>query len=400
MTVGMELQRKPGISANVKLVRLGDHVDILSGFAFDSSRFAAEGEMPLVRIRDVVRGRTGTHYSGPFDERFIVRKGDLLVGMDGDFNRETWSSEPALLNQRVCRISPLETHLDSRYLYHFLPQALMEIWHATPYATVKHLSVKAIREIALPLPPLDEQRRIAAILDMADQLRTKRRQALAALDTLAQSIFDSMFGDPVRNEQGWNWHPVSDFISDATGGKNIVGSADAEGGYRVLKISAVTSLRFNPAETKPLPAGYVPPDQHLLRKGDLLFSRANTTELVGATVLVREAPERVSLPDKIWRLEPDPGTPTDPRFVEALFQHKTFRAKVSALASGSSGSMKNISKPKLFSIHTGVPPFELQLAFGDRIEATARLQDSGRSQLAELDVLFASLQAHAFRGEL
>ncbi|MFS0834288.1 restriction endonuclease subunit S domain-containing protein [Arthrobacter phoenicis] len=149
-----------------------------------------------------------------------------------------------------------------------------------------------------------------------------------------------------------------------------------------------------------MPAGYVPPDQHLLRKGDLLFSRANTTELVGATALVREAPERVSLPDKIWRLEPDRKMPTDPRFVEALFQHKTFRAKISALASGSSGSMKNISKPKLFSIHTGMPPFELQLAFGNRVETTTRLQNSGRRQLAELDTLFASLQDRAFRGEL
>ena len=200
MTVGMELQPRPDARANMKLGRLGDHVEILSGFAFDSSRFANDGEMPLIRIRDVVRGRTETYYSGQFDERFVVREGDLLVGMDGDFNRETWSSEPALLNQRVCRISPRDTHLDRRYLYHFLPQALMEIWHATPFATVKHLSVKAIREIALPLPPLDEQRRIAAILDKADELRTKRRQALAQLALLPQSIFMDMFGDPITND--------------------------------------------------------------------------------------------------------------------------------------------------------------------------------------------------------
>ncbi|MFS0832119.1 restriction endonuclease subunit S [Arthrobacter sp. 1P04PC] len=310
------------------------------------------------------------------------------------------NTTPMATNQGFKSFVPDPERLDSRYLYRWLEANRARLQNMGVGATFKEVSKAIVSRLLIPLPSLDEQRRIAAILDKADELRTKRRKALADLDTLTQSIFDSMFGDPVQNEQGWDWHPVSDFISDATGGKNIVGSADEEGGYRVLKISAVTSLRFNPAETKPLPAGYVPPDQHLLRKGDLLFSRANTTELVGATALVREAPERVSLPDKIWRLEPDRKMPTDPRFVEALFQHKTFRAKISALASGSSGSMKNISKPKLFSIHTGMPPFELQLAFGNRVETTTRLQNSGRRQLAELDTLFASLQDRAFRGEL
>ncbi len=109
----------------------------------------------------------------------------------------------ALLNQRVCKIDEISGDIDRGYLGRFLPVALKEIEDATPFVTVKHLSVKALNEIQIPLPPLAEQKRIAAILDAADNLRAKRRESLAELDTLLQSTFLDLFGDPVTNPMGW-----------------------------------------------------------------------------------------------------------------------------------------------------------------------------------------------------
>ncbi len=168
--------------------------------------------MPVIRIRDVTRG-----YSKPTTLATTIRvtssRGDLLVGMDGEFNREKWRSGPALLNQRVCKITPTSNDLALGYLYHFLPLALKRLEDDTPFVTVKHLSVKKIQEIEIPLPPLSEQKRIAEILDRAEALRSQRRAALALLDELTQSIFLDMFGNPVTNPKGWDMRTLGDALT-------------------------------------------------------------------------------------------------------------------------------------------------------------------------------------------
>ncbi|OMG63978.1 hypothetical protein AUR59_014940 [Stutzerimonas balearica] len=192
------------------LAKLDNHVDILSGFAFKSENFNDRGEgLPLVRIRDVVPGVSDTYYSGEYSSEFLLSDGDLLIGMDGDFNRARWNGGQALLNQRVCKVTAKGESLDQGYLYHFLPKALDKIHAETPAVTVKHLSVKGIRAIEIPLPPLPEQKRIAAILDKADAIRRKRQQAIQLADDFLRAVFLDMFGDPVTNPKGWELLPFS-----------------------------------------------------------------------------------------------------------------------------------------------------------------------------------------------
>ncbi|MGL5936794.1 MAG: restriction endonuclease subunit S, partial [Cetobacterium sp.] len=185
------------------MVKLENLVSITSGFAFKSNLFSESEGVPLIRIRDVVRGVTETFYTGEYSKEFIINNGDILIGMDGDFNRARWKGGRALLNQRVCKIKADESNLCDNYLYHFLPKALDSINEKTHAVTVKHLSVKGIRDIKIPLPPITEQKRIAAILDKADAIRQKRQQAIALADDFLRSVFLDMFGDPVTNPKGW-----------------------------------------------------------------------------------------------------------------------------------------------------------------------------------------------------
>lgn len=166
--------------------------------------------MPLIRIRDVGKDSSETFYSGDFDEKFIVKSGDILIGMDGDFRLAVWQGESALLNQRVCKIESKGEVIDRGYLIHMLPRELQRIEDSTSYATVKHLSVKKIKAIEMPLPPLEEQKRIAGILDEADRVRKKTQALIDKYDELAQSLFLDMFGDPVTNPKGWNVEMVED----------------------------------------------------------------------------------------------------------------------------------------------------------------------------------------------
>jgi len=146
-------------------VKLNDVVDVLNGFAFSSKGFNTGTGLPLIRIRDIVSGITETTYDGDYNEEYLVDNGDLLVGMDGDFNSAFWRSGKALLNQRVCKLVANEAFYSQRFLAYLLPGYLSAIHEHTSSVTVKHLSSKTIQSIPLPLPPQNEQTRITAKLD-------------------------------------------------------------------------------------------------------------------------------------------------------------------------------------------------------------------------------------------
>ena len=146
-------------------VRLAEVASILNGFPFESALFSTDNGVPLIRIRDVSQGQTRTFYRGAFEEKFLVQRGELLIGMDGDFNVARWRSEPALLNQRVCKITPDERWYHPSLLEFALPGYLSAINSATSSITVKHLSSRSIEDIELPLPPRDEQTRIVEKLE-------------------------------------------------------------------------------------------------------------------------------------------------------------------------------------------------------------------------------------------
>lgn len=146
-------------------VRLKEIATILNGYPFESGRFKKSGGTPLIRIRDILPGKTETFYEGEFDSAFLVKRGEILVGMDGDFHCEPWTGEQALLNQRVCKITPDESRYAKQFLRYVLPGYLRAINEQTPSVTVKHLSSRTIADIPLPLPPLPEQRRIVAEIE-------------------------------------------------------------------------------------------------------------------------------------------------------------------------------------------------------------------------------------------
>lgn len=288
-------------------------------------------------------------------------------------------------------------HLDSRYLFHWVrsPSFIGDMVRKATGASYPAVSDRIVKESLIPLPPLPEQRRVAAILDRADALRAKRRQVLAHLDALTQSIFHDMFGDPDRAADDIPFGAVASL----TGGRNLVaGDPTSAADYRVLKISAVTSGQFKPWESKPLPQGYVPPTNHLVRAGDLLMSRANTAELVGAVALVDSAPANLALPDKIWRFEW--RIEAEPIFWHALLSTGAIRRRISGLASGTGGSMKNVAKAKLEAMPVPRIGIHRQREFANRSHQLVVARRSATAALAADDELFASLQARAFDGRL
>jgi len=177
---------------------LGDLMTVQNGYAFDSQFFSSDGKIGLIRIRDLKSGTdTETRYTGQYDDDYVVSPGDYLIGMDGEFRCYEWQGEPALLNQRVCRLCGFDKSLESRFLFYGINKFLKDIEDVTGYTTVKHLSSKSILAIEMPVPPLEEQKRIVTLLD---SMKAKTSEMVAAYDAkltaaknLRQSILESAF---------------------------------------------------------------------------------------------------------------------------------------------------------------------------------------------------------------
>lgn len=280
--------------------------------------------------------------------------------------------------------------LNPDYLRQFLRLSSPALKRKSRGATILGVTREDVLSLRIPLPPLPEQRRIAAILDEADALRSQASAAKASAADLMRAKGNAPVGQSI---------PLGHCVTISSG-KSVVGSEDSDSSARVLKISAVTSGVFLEAESKPLPSGYEPPPAHLVHAGDLLVSRANTAELVGASAFVYDEPSRpVALPDKLWRLTVDRAL-ADPAFLHSEISSATFRAKVSRRATGSGGSMKNIGQSQFLSIPVCLPPLEWQRQFATRASKIRTVQTRLAARAQELDALFASLQNRAFRGEL
>lgn len=130
---------------------------IINGYPFESKNFSKEEGTPLIRIRDIKDSSTDTKYKGDYPKEYLVYEGDILIGMDGDFDLGIWKGEPALLNQRVCKIVVDETKFRKKLFCYLMPGYLNAIHKATSAVTVKHLSSRDVAKTPLPYPSLEEQ---------------------------------------------------------------------------------------------------------------------------------------------------------------------------------------------------------------------------------------------------
>ncbi|HDR8943160.1 TPA: restriction endonuclease subunit S [Burkholderia vietnamiensis] len=251
----------------------------------------------------------------------------------------------------------------------------------------------AYRE-TIVVPDPDEQEIVVDLLSRADGILQLRQEAMAKADELLYATFIDMFGDPATNPKGWDIRKVSDFVDRFEGGKNLQAGSGTGSPFRILKVSAVTSGSYLESESKPIPDGYEPPEGHIVRVGDMLFSRANTEQLVGATAIVEQTNGTTLLPDKLWRIVW--SEPVEGAYMYALFQSPFVRRELSAISSGTSASMRNISQGRLFELELPVAPHEEQIAFAERVAPIRAIQAQQAAALVKAEEALQSLTASLF----
>ena len=378
-------------------MKIGELVKILSGFAFDSSLFNEVGNgMPIIRIRDVGKNSVSTYYSGQFSNEYIIKRGDFLIGMDGDFRLSKWYCEDALLNQRVCKIQVISSDLFPQYLYYFLPKELKKIEDTTSFATVKHLSVKKIQEIQIPLPPLEQQKKIAAILDAADAYRQKTKALIAKYDELTQSLFLDMFGDTMTNAKNWPiklLEELCDEIIDCPHSTPKYVEYKTE--FPCIRTTELEKGTINWSKMKYLDyEGYIERTKRLVPKeGDVIYGREGT---FGEAAIVPSG-YKMSLGQRVMLFRPNTALMSS-KFLHAVIRSNGVYQQALRVTSGSTVGHINVKDIKKFKLI--VAPLHLQNQFAERVQAIEQQKAQAQAGLEKAEELFNSLLQRAFKGEL
>src|SRR5258706_5521339 len=302
-------------------------------------------------------------------------------------------------NQGFANFICNDRFLFNQYLAYWLPFVRSQLLRMASRTTFQEISKSNLAKLQIPLPPLSEQRRIADIMRQADALRRLRRDADARARDLLPALFQEMFS---QSRKDWREKRLGDLLS-LEAGRSVAAEAQSarEGEWGILKISAVTSGIFRPDENKKLPDDMQPLAQFEVGDDELLISRANTEELIGASAIARNPPGQLLLPDKLWRVILPQEPETNIYFLYAILNTRNLRRTISIRSTGTSASMKNISQERFLDIKIQLPPKELQ----DDFERRARViwdividQQVVASQ--DIENLFQSLLTRAFNGEL
>ena len=365
--------------------KLTDLCAIQYGFAFDSSYFNDSGDgLPLIRIRDVVRGFSETYYSGVYPPEYIVKEGDYLIGMDGEFNIAQWKGDEALLNQRVCKISTKSDSYSERFAYYFLSRVLKEIEDETPFVTVKHLSAKRLNQILTPVPTIEEQEEICSLLDKLSLVIEKKKQQVKELDNLAQAIFYDMFGDPVENEKGWEVKKLGE-VGELQRGSGLSKKDLIDNGFPCILYGQIHT-RFGAFTTKHIAC--IP--QELVKTAKI----AHTGDVIMA---ITSEDVEGSCKSVAWMGDYDIAIGSDAAiyrhsmngiYVSYYTQTKAFYYEKAKYANGF--KVTHISTKEIASIYIPVPPLSLQQSFAQKVEAIERQKELINQSISEVQTLFDS----------
>lgn len=340
---------------------LTDVCSIQYGYPFDSALFNSNDGTPLVRIRDVVPGFSNTYTTEKCDECYYVENDDMLIGMDGEFNIAYWKGGHAYLNQRVCKIIPKEG-VHKRYLFYQLMPILKRIENRTAFVTVKHLSAKELNKIEFSLPDFQTQRQIADTLDKVSEGIEVCRRMLGELDLMVKAKFVEMFGTLPANELGWSTGTIRDCVTEVRYGSSRKAAEGDKGQYPYLRMNNITydgELDLTDIKSIDIPDDEL--DKCSVRRGDVLFNRTNSRELVGKTC-VYNRDELMVLAGFVVRVRANERML--PEFLSA-FMNSTFTKRLLLSMCKTAIGQANINAQEFQNIEIYIPPITLQREFVD-----------------------------------
>lgn len=389
--------------------RLGDVAEVLQGYGFpENLQGKTEGEYPFYKVSDISNAlqkggcfiRESVHYINgdtlqalkakliPVDSTIFAKIGEAIR-----LNRRAITTVPCLIDNNVAGLKRIEGKAVDRFVHYAFSMIRLADYSG---GAVPSVNKSTIEDIPIVCPEIPEQQKIGDCLSSLDELIVANSQRLDTLKSHKKGLMQQLFpqeGETVprirfpefQNAEEWAVKPLSDLLYSLDAGVSVnSGDRPAMGNeFGVLKTSAVTNGIFEPQENKvvfdALEIGRV---KEPVQADTIIISRMNTPALVGANAYVETSLKNIFLPDRLWAAKSKPGTSM--RFVALILGSDKCRAALSKLAKGSSGSMKNITKPDVlaFSVMAPSPAEQQHIA-----NCLATLDDLIFAQTQKLDAL-------------
>ena len=392
-------------------VLLEEIAEIKSGVGFPISMQGCEsGDFPFAKVGDISnRARSGEQFISDApnwvkNEDLSTLKftpfptGTIVFAKIGEAIRQNFravSTRPMLFDNNVMGVIPQEERVDTTYLYFYL--RTLDFYHLAGKTTVPAIRKSTIEKLKIPLPPLEEQRRIAAILDKADGVRRKRKEAIRLTEELLKSTFLEMFGDPVTNPKGWEIVKLGSLVVGQLNNGIFKKNHEYGGDTPVVWVKELFSgYTIDCSESRTL----TPTDEEVkkfgLTKGDILFCRSSLNrEGIGFNNVFDGMDFSALFECHIIRVS------LNQRKVNSIFLNYLLRfpgLRKQIIAKANTVTMSTIGQSEIKKIEFYLPPKELQ----DKFEIFLRKIATNRTKLEnkESENLFNSLLQRAFRGEL
>ncbi|WP_429164714.1 restriction endonuclease subunit S [Aeromonas rivipollensis] len=372
----------------------------------DEKSFWDSPDIPWITPKDISNLKNKVIHDAPeyisqlgFDKSatFMLPEGSVLLTSRAPIGNLAVTGKPMCTNQGFKSLVP-NPDVDCTYLYYCMLANIEKLQALGNGATFKEVSKKVVEDFEIPLPPLDEQKRIAAILDKADAIRQKRQQAIALADDFLRSVFLDMFGDPITNPKKWDMQPIGKLLQIKHGfafksefftskGEYILmtpGNFFERGGYR------------NRQEKQNYYNGNIP-DGYILNAGNLLVAMTEqATGLLGSCLVVPDAGkflhnQRLGL----LKFNQDALTP---EYLYYLFNNESVRQAIQVSATGT--KVRHTSPNKIEEIMSIVPDIKTQVRFSEIVQFIAKIKNNLEPSESESKILFNSLSQKAFSGQL
>ncbi len=302
---------------------------------------------------------------------------------------------PATTNQAVCHLIPDVNKADTQYLFYALRAKLPEFITQRVGGAQPNISQEIVKDTKIFLPPLVEQKRIAAILCKADAIRRKRAEAIRLADEFLKALFLDMFGDPPTNPKGWPQCTIRDMLSEVRYGCNK--KAGTTGNYPMLRMGNITyEGNWDFSSLKHIHLSKDEETKYLVFKDDILFNRTNSKELVGKTaVYQKEKP--MAYAGYLVRARTNENS--NPEYISAFINSNYGKSVLRHMCKNIVG-MANINAQEFQNITILNPPLSQQNIFADIVYKCRAYKTKLNQGRHTSNLLFSSLVQQAFRGDL
>ena len=371
--------------------KLGELATFINGYPFKPSDWKDCGRR-IIRIQNLNNPKAlYNYYDGDIDAKYLVSNGDVLISWSGSLGVFEWSEDEAILNQHIFKVVFNKGDINKRFFEYVVSSRINEMKTKVHGITMQHITKRDFDVIPIPIPPLSEQQRIVNELDLLSSIIEKKKAQLKEYDQLAQSIFYDMFGDPIENPKDWEMNTVGELSLEMRYGTSRPACED--GKYNYLRMGNLTNegyLNLDDLKKINIPDNEI--EKCIVRRGDVLFNRTNSLELIGKTCLF-DLEEPMVIAGYLIRVRFKESIL--PLYFTRLFNLSEIKKKLRSMAKGAV-HQANINAKELASIIIPIPPLTFQQSFASKIEAIERQKALVQQSITEAGTLFNSRMDYYF----